>query len=132
MYSEEFRGVELLFEASESLAEFVLTIANMKTYVVAFSFNPIDVFCRDEQHSPVLGNRQSVRIRLRCGKPIQTGRYSAEPNHLRLRRWRSTPRQAASVATIGIVRTCSKNYRRFVSPGTLNGVRLPKRSTGNS
>src|SRR5579864_4614520 len=73
MYPEELSGVELLFKASESLAEFVLTIANVKTHVVALSFDPVDVFRRDEHHSSVLGDRQPVWICLSRGKPLQTG-----------------------------------------------------------
>ena len=71
MYPQELGGVELLFKAGEGLAEFVLTIADVKTYVVAFSFDPVDVFCRDKQYSSVLGNRQPVRIcsRLRQAAP---------------------------------------------------------------
>ena len=49
MDPEELRGVELLFKSGKRFAEFVATIADVKTYVVAFSFDPVDVFRRDEQ-----------------------------------------------------------------------------------
>ena len=64
MYPEELRGVEPLFQASEGLAECVLAFASVKAYVVALSFDPVDVFGRDKVHSSVLRNRQSVRIGL--------------------------------------------------------------------
>ena len=72
MYPEELRGVELLFKSGKRLAEFVVTIADVKAYVVAFCFDPVDVFRRDEQYSSVLGNRQPVRVYSRRGKPPQS------------------------------------------------------------
>src|SRR5215831_1445012 len=79
MYPEELRGVKFLFKGGKRLAEFVVTIPDVKTYVVAFSFDPVDVFRRDEQHSPVLANRQPARVNLRRGKPLQAG---YDPVHL--------------------------------------------------
>src|SRR5215472_15725783 len=79
MYPEELRGVEPLFKSGKRLAKFVVTIADVKTYVVAFSFDPVDVFRRDEQYSSVLGNRQPVRVHSRRGKPFQAG---YDPVHL--------------------------------------------------
>jgi hypothetical protein len=48
----------------------VLAFADVKAYVVAFSFDPVDVFGRDKLHSSVLRNRQSVWIGLDCGNPL--------------------------------------------------------------
>ena len=73
MYPEELRGAELLLKGGKRLAEFVVTTAGVETYVVAFSFDPVDVFRRDEQYSSVLGNRQPVRVYSRRGKPLQAG-----------------------------------------------------------
>ena len=73
MYPQELSRVELLFKAGEGLAEFVLASADVKAYVVAISFDPIDVLGRDKLHSSVCRSRQPVRIGLDCGKSVQAG-----------------------------------------------------------
>lgn len=57
MYSQEVSGAELLLKLREGLTEFMFTISDVKTYVVAFCFDPVDIFRRDEQYASVLGKR---------------------------------------------------------------------------
>ena len=53
--------------------EFVVTTADVKMYVVAFRFDPVDVFRRDEQYSFVPGNRQPAGVYSRRRKSLQAG-----------------------------------------------------------
>ena len=73
MYSQKISGAELLLKFGKSLAEFMFTISDVKTYVVAFSFDPVDVFRRDKQYASVLGNRQPIRMFPFRREPLQAG-----------------------------------------------------------
>jgi hypothetical protein len=73
MYSQEVSRIRFLLKLGEGLTEFMFTISDVKTYVVAFSFDPVHVFRRDKKYASVLGNRLQIRMFPFCRGPLQAG-----------------------------------------------------------
>jgi hypothetical protein len=112
MYSQEVSGAESLLKLGEGLTEFVLTISDAKTHIVAFSFNPIDVFRRDKQYAAVLGDRQPIRMFLRCRELFQAG---YDPAHF-------TVIELASYSLLGASKSAFKSLLPKRLEQLVNGV----------
>jgi len=56
MNAQKVGGTESSLDFGKCPAKFMRALADVKTHVAAFRFDPVDIFCVHEYNAPILGN----------------------------------------------------------------------------